>query len=102
MKPVDMLKLVADPLDGKVHGVLWKNKDGQVIPADEFVVFRPADTAFFQILPTYLHHLKVLGADKAQLDAVEHLINKIGRWRAAHPERCKVADVAPGELPPSW
>ena len=96
------MKLVADPLDGKVHGVLWKNKDGQVIPADEFVVFRPADTAFLNVLPHYRNNLQALGADKAQLEAVDHLINKIGLWRAAHPDRCKVADVAPGELSADW
>lgn len=102
MKSHNLSKLVSDPLDGKVHGVLWKNKDGEIIPVDEFVVFRPADTAFFNILPAYRYQLQQLGAAEAQLAAVDHLIEKIRVWREAHPDRCKVADVSPNELPLIW
>lgn len=34
-------------MDGKARGTLVKNKDGREIPADEFIVFRPADDENF-------------------------------------------------------
>lgn len=90
------------PLDGKVRGVLFQNKNNRLIPADEFVVFRPQDNAFFSILPAYRAACYSHGADQAQLDAVDHLIAKIEFWRASHPDRCKTPDCEPGETPKYW
>ena len=85
-------------LDSKVHGTLIKNKDGKEIPADEFIVFRPSDNALGATLVFYLGQCMTLGADKAQIEAVHGLLTRVHRWRAAHPDRCKVPDVEPGEL----
>jgi hypothetical protein len=85
-------------LDSKVHGQLIRNRDGQPIPEDEFVVFRPADNALVDTLKFYRAKCAELGADLAQLKAVDSLIERVLLWRQQHPERCKVADVEPGEL----
>jgi hypothetical protein len=85
-------------LDSKVHGTIIKNKDGRVIPEDEFVVFRPHDNSFLPTLEFYRQQLIRDGAEQGQLDAVDALVERVRVWRSAHPERCKVADVEPGEI----
>jgi hypothetical protein len=85
-------------LDSKVHGILIKNKDGQVIPEDEFIVFRPHDNAVPRMLQFYHQELTAHGASVEQLRAVLDLRHRVDAWRKAHPDRCKVADVEPGEL----
>jgi hypothetical protein len=85
-------------LDAKVHGTLIKNKDGREIPEDEFIVFRPADNACLPMLEFYYQMLMEQKAGKLQLAAVSDLIARVRAWRLHHPERCKVADVEPGEL----
>lgn len=85
-------------LDTKVHGTLIKNKDGTEIPADEFIVFRPHDNAVPAMLTFYYATLQAQGASPEQLKAIESLMCRVKVWREEHPERCKVADVQPGEL----
>jgi hypothetical protein len=85
-------------MDSKVHGTLIKNKNGQEIPEDEFVVFRPADNAVPAMLVFYRDLLINQGASAEQVSAVLALESRVQVWRQAHPERCKVADVEPGEL----
>jgi hypothetical protein len=85
-------------LDSKVHGILVKNKDNTIIPEDEFIVFRPADNAVPAMLNCYADILAKQGASPEQLMAVARLQDRVDGWRQAHPERCKVADVQPGEL----
>ena len=85
-------------LDSKVHGTLIRNKDGREIPADEFIVFRPSDNAVPATLASYRNTLVSQGAAKEQIDAVVDLELRVSDWRCTHPERCKVADVEPGEL----
>lgn len=85
-------------LDAKVHGTIVQNKDGREIPEDEFVVFRAHDNSFLPTLSFYLQQLVKDGAKQSQLDAVVALMERVRSWRQAHPERCKVADVDPGEL----
>jgi hypothetical protein len=85
-------------LDSKVHGTLIKNKDGTEIPKDEFIVFRPHDNALLTTLKVYRLECEAIGADDEQLLAVDQLIRRVEEWRSLHPDRCKVADVQPGEL----
>ena len=85
-------------LDSKVHGILIKNKDNTIIPEDEFIVFRPADNAVPEMLEFYYRECCNIGASNEQLNAVAALQLRVAQWRHAHPERCKVADVQPGEL----
>jgi hypothetical protein len=90
---VDFLRL-----DGKVHGTLVSNKDGREIPPHEYVVFRPHDDAFVETLPYYRDLLEQKKASTEQLAAVDDLMSRVRFWREAHPERCKVPDVEPGEI----
>ena len=85
-------------LDSKVHGIIIKNKDNTIIPQDEYVVFRPADNALPATLKFYGEECARLGAKPEQLSAVLDLIGRVADWRRTNPERCKVADVEPGEL----
>ena len=85
-------------LDSKVHGTLIRNKDGLEIPEDEFIVFRPADNVVPETLEFYRLLLIKQGASPEQVDAVIALEMRVETWRKAHPGRCKVADVQPGEL----
>jgi len=85
-------------LDGKVHGTLIKNKDGREIPEDELIVFRPADNEVPETLAFYRNLLVRQGASEEQVAAVFALEMRAHDWRRSHPERCKVADVQPGEL----
>lgn len=81
-------------LDSKVYGTLFKAKDDQRIPDDEYVVFRPADNAFAEMLPFYREACVRNGSDAEQVAAVDRLIARVQAWRAAHPERCKAPDAA--------
>jgi len=85
-------------LDSKVHGTLIKNKDGKEIPADEFIVFRPHDNAVPAMLAFYRRLLEISNASEEQRLSIDWLICRVDAWRKLHPERCKVADVEPGEL----
>lgn len=84
-----------EPLDTKVYGILLKRKDNQVIPPDEFIVFRPADNALVDTLVFYLGKCQELGAAPEHLEAVHGLLRRVREWRGKHPERCKVPDTDP-------
>lgn len=80
-------------LDKKFAGVLTKAKDQTVVPEDEWILFLAKDTAFAMTLPTYLENCIKLGADDVQIKMVHDLIARVGQWRHAHPDRCKVPDA---------
>jgi hypothetical protein len=81
-------------LDSKHYGHIFKAKDNALLGDDDYVVFRPQDSAFANVLPLYLEQCIKLEADQEQIDAVIRLIGRVDRWRLAHPERCKVPDAA--------
>lgn len=85
-------------LDGKVHGRLFKNKNLEEIPEDEFVVFRPHDNAFVPALECYLQYCINLGVSATQIAAIEDLQRRVENWRSRNPDRCKLPDVEPGEI----
>jgi hypothetical protein len=85
-------------MDSKVHGTIIRNRDGREIPEDEFIVFRPSDNAVPPTLAFYRNLLIKQGASEEQVLAVLALEKRVDEWRRSHPERCKVADVQPGEL----
>lgn len=80
-------------MDAKFSGVIFKIKDGSIVPDDEYVVFLVKDTAFANILPAYWKECQRLGADQEQLDAVERMIGRAKLWRAVNPDRLKVPDA---------
>jgi hypothetical protein len=100
----DLHKMLTEPqgepmqsLDGKAYGVLFRSEDNSVIPPDEFIVFRPHDNALLPTLEFYYKKCEQLGAEPLQLNAIAALMGKVSAWREQHPDRCKVADVKPGE-----
>lgn len=85
-------------LDAKFHGVIVKNKDGSIVPQDQWVVFLAKDDAFPATLRFYRSECEKLGACSAQLDAVDDMIDRLDTWRAENNNLCKTPDVHPGEL----
>lgn len=85
-------------LDGKCHGIIVKNKNLKIVPPSEWIAFFPQDNALLATLIFYRSECSKIGAEDAQLASIDKLIDRVVQWRHAHPERCKVADVQPGEL----
>ncbi len=84
--------------DGKFHGVVVKNKNGSVVPPDQWMVFLVKDNAFPATLKFYLEECKRWGANKPQLQAIQEAIERMERWRGQNLNLCKTPDVDPGEL----
>lgn len=85
-------------LDGKFHGIIAKNKDGSIVPQDQWMCFLAKDNAVPATLDFYLAECQRQGAEPEQLVAVAGMIDRVSAWRRAHPELCKIPDVAPGEI----
>jgi hypothetical protein len=80
-------------LDAKFSGVIFKIKDGSIVPDDEYVVFLVKDNAFAETLPTYRQKCIELGADREQIEAVDRMIERAEAWRRANPSRLKTPDA---------
>lgn len=80
-------------LDAKFDGVIFKIKDGTIVPPDEYVVFLVKDTAFANTLPKYREECVKLGADKEQIAAVDRMIERAMWWRENNQHRLKVPDA---------
>lgn len=85
-------------LDAKYSGAVLKNTDGSFVPPDEWVAFRAKDDALLPTLIFYRRECERIGAGTDQMTGIDDLIFRVRAWRAAHPEACKVPDVAPGEF----
>lgn len=95
-KPL-VIDKIAPVLDGKFRGTVFRHADQTVVPSDEWVVFLASDNAFPATLRFYRMKCAEIGAEQEQLDAVDRLIARVDAWRAAHPEKIKLPDAAPGE-----
>lgn len=84
---------MSEKLDAKFSGVIFKIKDGSIVPDDEYAVFLVKDTAFSNTLPKYREECVKLGADQEQIAAVDRMIARANRWRAANQHRVKVPDA---------
>jgi hypothetical protein len=82
-----------EKMDAKFSGVIYKIKDGSIVPDDEYIVFLVKDTAFAHILPLYRDECIRLGADKEQVAAVDRMIVRLTRWRSTNQHRVKVPDA---------
>lgn len=85
-------------LDGKFHGVIVKNKDGSIVPQDEYVVFLAKDNAFPVALDAYYHECQRLNASLEQLGAIRELRDRLRAWRSNNPDKCKIPDVQTEEI----
>jgi ABC-type thiamine transport system substrate-binding protein len=93
-----MLVEVIMKLDGKFHGVVIKNKNQQIVPQDQWVVFLAKDNAFPATLEFYQKECERLGASLEQIQAVQNMRDRVAAWRAANPQLLKVPDVEVGEI----
>lgn len=84
-------------LDGKFHGVIVKNKNGVIVPPDEWMVFLAKDDAFPPTLKFYRKELERQGAELAQLASVDGIIKRVDAWRADNPTKCKTPDIETNE-----
>ena len=85
-------------LDAKFSGVIFKVKDGSIVPDDEYMVFLAKDNAFPATLQFYLEECKRIGADAEHIAAVKRTIQRLGMWRFDNPSRLKVPDAAGEKL----
>ena len=85
-------------LDGKFHGVVVKNKDGSVVPQDQWMVFLAKDNAVPATLDFYREECERVGAKTEQLKAIDDMIDRVRVWRRQNPLLCKVPDVDVGEI----
>lgn len=85
-------------LDGKFHGIIAKNKDGTIVPQDQWMCFLAKDNAVPATLEFYFDECARQGAAPEQLDAVRAMIERVKVWRVVNPHLCKVPDVQAGEL----
>ena len=85
-------------LDAKFHGVIVKNKNGTVVPQDQWMVFLAKDNAVPAMLEFYEQECERQGAAPEQVAAVRAMRARVDAWRREHPELCKAPDVERGEL----
>ncbi|MCP3904535.1 MAG: hypothetical protein GY715_12980, partial [Planctomycetes bacterium] len=77
----------------KFDGVIFKVRDGSIVPPDEYVVFLAKDNAFYEMVVGYVDRCQ----GGAQHAAAIRMLGRIRRWRKANPACCKEPDVQPGE-----
>jgi hypothetical protein len=80
-------------LDAKFSGVIFKVKDGSIVPDDEYMVFLAKDQAFLPTLRFYREECKRIGADDDHIAAVDRTIKRLLNWRGNNPHRLKVPDA---------
>ncbi|KKN75954.1 hypothetical protein LCGC14_0375110 [marine sediment metagenome] len=89
--------MAAMKLDGKFHGVIVKNKDGSVVPQDQWMCFLAKDNAVPAMLETYRTECIRLGAGEHQIMAVDAMLERVNKWRLANSSKLKTPDIEPGE-----
>jgi hypothetical protein len=82
-----------EKLDAKFSGIIFKVKDGSIVPDDEYVIFLAKDNALPDTLKFYHKKCIELGADQEQIAAVWRLIQRMERWRFENQQRLKVPDA---------
>lgn len=70
---------------------------GQVVTQDNAFVFKASDDAVIETLEFYHEACKRRGCDEPQLKGIKLLIERIIKWRADNPDKCKPADTSPEE-----
>lgn len=84
------------PLDGKFHGRVFRNRDNQ--EEDVFVVFVPRDKHLLEVLAYYLHLCNDdVAVGTEQIHAVERLLKRVKQWQDENSTKLKSPDALPGE-----
>ena len=86
-------KMKSAKLDAKFSGVIFKVKDGTIVPDDEYMVFLAKDQAFLPTLKFYRDECMRLHADDEHIAAVERTIDRLIKWREDNQSRLKVPDA---------
>lgn len=89
---------MAEKFDKKFTGIIYKNKDGSIVPADQWMCFLIKDDAFPNTLRFYREECIKKGAAAAQVEAIDEAIKRMDLWRNQNPEKLKVPDIQEGEL----
>jgi hypothetical protein len=84
-------------LDSKFDGVIFKVKNGTIVPPDQYMVFLAKDDAFPATLSFYYKECERLGAPDKQLEAVAAALKRVLTWRAENRDLCKIPDVLTNE-----
>lgn len=85
-------------LDGKFHGIIVKNKDGSIVPQDQWIVFLAKDMALLAGLRAYMDECHRIGASVEQMRAISALIRRVKDWQAVNAHLMKIPDVEEGEI----
>ena len=86
-------KVKTAKLDAKFSGVIFKVKDGSIVPDDEYMVFLAKDQAFLPTLKFYREQCVKLRADEEHIEAVDRTIDRLITWRENNQHRLKVPDA---------
>jgi len=82
-----------DKLDAKFTGDIFKVKNGEPVPPDEYVVFLAKDDCFALALEDYVRYCYSLGCDYEQLAAVNRMAGRVRAWRIKNADKCKKPDA---------
>lgn len=85
-------------LDAKFDGVIFKVKDGTIVPPDQYMVFLVKDRAFLNTVRFYREECARLGADQEHLQAVSRTIDRAEKWQRDNVDLMKVPDAAGDKL----
>lgn len=80
-------------LDAKFSGVIFKVKNGSIVPDDQYMVFLAKDNAFYPTLLFYRDECIRIGADQEHIDAVNRTIERLIDWRRDNADLLKVPDA---------
>lgn len=80
-------------LDAKFSGVIFKVKDGSIVPDDQYMVFLAKDRAFLPTLMFYREECVRIGADEEHVGAVDRTIARLLAWQTDNADLLKVPDA---------
>lgn len=81
-----------DKMDLKYHGKVFNTETGEVVPDDEWIVFRAKDKAVPYMLDAYEEACMRLMCDKNHLERIAKLKTRVLNFQVNYPERCKIPD----------
>jgi len=79
-------------LNWKYEGTIIKSENKNVVPEDEWVLFRVTDKYLWPTLNFYKEQCKAGNCSKEHLDDVQGLIDRVEEWQRRNSDRVKVPD----------
>jgi len=83
-------------IDRKFHITATHLTKGTTFTSRDGVFFKAGDKGMVKMLMAYRVICEDLGAEENQLRGIDLLIERVIRYQAEYPEKCKVADIDPG------